>query len=187
MNTQFEKGHTPWNKGKKMKSNYQGFQKGHGFSGGGHRRGVKISEEAKKKISKSLTGIKRPPRTLEHRRKISKSLMGRFRGEKSPSWKGGKNSIKNRWRGSMDYKIWRDDVFGRDGYICQMPWCKSGETYLEAHHIKMIEHSPELIYNTNNGITLCRKCHRGIRRREELFEKMFKEILICYYQPNNTN
>jgi len=57
-----------------------------------------VSEKTKLKISKSHKGIlpwntgKSHPKKV--REKISKSLYGRFRGVKSPNWKGGKKIIK---------------------------------------------------------------------------------------------
>ena len=39
--------------------------------------GLRHTEDAKKRISEKLTGIKRPPRTQEHKDRLSKSLTGR--------------------------------------------------------------------------------------------------------------
>lgn len=48
-------------------------------------------------------------------------------------------------------------VFKRDNFICQQ--CKSNG-YITAHHIKSWTHYPKLRFITNNGLTLCRDCHK---------------------------
>lgn len=62
-------------------------------------------------------------------------------------------------RNSTRYKYWRKSVFERDGYICQ--GCGVNKN-LQAHHIVHwadCKDNKDLRYATENGITLCRKCH----------------------------
>lgn len=69
------------------------------------------------------------------------------------------NSIgeNHKKRNSYGYRKWREAVIARDK-VCQ----KCGSTKnLEAHHIKPFSMYPELRLDLNNGLTLCRKCHRG--------------------------
>lgn len=59
-------------------------------------------------------------------------------------------------RNTYDYRKWRSKVIERDK-VCQM--CGSNKN-LEAHHIKPFSKYPDLRLCLENGITLCRKCHR---------------------------
>jgi 5-methylcytosine-specific restriction endonuclease McrA len=54
---------------------------------------------------------------------------------------------------------WREKVYRRDDYTCQN--CKDDRGgNLNAHHIYSWSHYPSLRYITNNGITLCERCHK---------------------------
>lgn len=86
--------------------------------------------------------------------KYKKTLVG----ELSHFWKGGRTKESKLRRTSTDYKEWRLKVFTRDGFKCQS--CGSVGRNLEAHHIKEVCDYPELIYDVNNGITLCHECHK---------------------------
>jgi 5-methylcytosine-specific restriction endonuclease McrA len=58
---------------------------------------------------------------------------------------------------------WRMRIFERDNYICQL--CKKRGGKLEAHHIKSFKYHKNLRYKIENGITLCKECHKEIHRR----------------------
>lgn len=81
----------------------------------------------------------------------------RFKGDKSPQWKGGRTSEWKCILSSAEYKEWRQRVFQRDGYTCR--WCGSKKN-IEAHHIKGKAAHPELMFDVDNGLTLCHECHR---------------------------
>jgi group I intron endonuclease len=57
-------------------------------------------------------------------------------------------------------KEWKESVYLRDKYSCQKCFNEKGFT-LNAHHIKPKEKFPELMFDVNNGITLCNSCHRA--------------------------
>ena len=94
------------------------------------------------------------------------------KGELSWFWKGGKTKESKLRKTNSQYKEWRDKVFKRDNYICQN--CGKHTRDLEAHHIKEQSKYPELIYDVDNGLTLCHECHKltdnyGYKARWENF------------------
>ena len=130
-----------WNKGNKIKEKYpkMGFQKGH----------PKFT---------SLEGIRRAAEKQS--------------GANHHNWKGGITPLVVRIRGCYKVRQWRNDVFTRDDFTCQNCLVRGGK--LVAHHIeaffnimkknniKTYEEAIdcEELWNTNNGLTLCNKCHR---------------------------
>ena len=67
-------------------------------------------------------------------------------------------------RNSKEYKRWRNLVFERDNYTCQMCGKRGGK--LNAHHIVRFRKSIEKRVDVSNGITLCEDCHRRLHRKE---------------------
>ena len=59
-------------------------------------------------------------------------------------------------KNSNEYKAWRGNVLKRDKGVCQ---CCGLEDKLQAHHIFGCEEYPEMAYDEDNGITLCKFCH----------------------------
>jgi len=86
------------------------------------------------------------------------------KGENSHFWDGGKTNKNQILRSRAEYTEWRLKVFIRDEYTCQDCGKKSGngyKVYLQAHHLKSFSEYPDLRYEVDNGITLCKDCHRG--------------------------
>jgi len=166
--TRFQKGLTPWNKTEGVHINcrncnkdmriepnqvgrkkfcckacfYEGrelknlFEKGHADLVPAESRGH--SEETKQKIS-------------DHQRKNTHT------GEKSPNWRGGLRTERQRAMGRWEYREWRQAVFARDNWTCQS--CNVRGCYLEADHIKPWCAFPALRYDVDNGRTVCKPCH----------------------------
>lgn len=120
---------------------------------------ISRNPEVREKISLSKLGDNNPSKRLDVRKKISESRVGRFAKENSPNWKGGISRASDILRSTPEYREWRTSIFKRDKFTCKK--CnkkKSGE--LESHHIDSVNNNMELITSTNNGITLCKSCHK---------------------------
>lgn len=96
-----------------------------------------------------------------------------MRGENHPRWKGGigRHDLERKRFESVE---WRRKIFARDGYKCAE--CESKKE-IQAHHIKRWCDYPELRYEMDNGITLCKLCHSRTIGKEKEYEKKFKELL----------
>lgn len=108
--------------------------------------------------------------SLKTKRKMSEALIGKL----NPNWQGGITPLNKSIKRNYKYRQWRSDVFTRDDFICQE--CGKRGGYLHAHHIKSFSSilqfyeittlkqalKCEELWNINNGITLCEKCHKKI-------------------------
>ena len=132
--------------------------------------GKRHTDETKRKMSESHKGkntwSKGRKWTDEQRRNLSKI---RKRGSENPNWRGGKERHgrdgKDEYN-SLEYHIWRDNVFKRDNYTCQH--CKTRGCLLNAHHIQPWALFLELRYTVENGLSLCTKCHFAEHKRIKL-------------------
>lgn len=120
------------------------------------QRGKIVSEETRLKLRAAKLGKKFPNTT----------------GIKSSQWKGGITPLTKLIRHLFEYRQWISDVFHRDDFTCQTCFKRGG--YLHAHHIKFfsvifkennIKSVQDAIdchelWNINNGITLCKECHK---------------------------
>ena len=128
------------------------------------RKGIHLSAELKQKLSKAVRGYR-------HSEEALCKMRGIHGGDKNPNWKGGITPQLHLIRNSPAIIQWRNSVFERDNYTCQN--CGTKKVYLHAHHILNFCNYDELRFVLNNGVTLCKHCHRG-------FHKQFG-------QRNNTN
>ena len=143
-------------------------------------KGRKFTEEHKKKLSEAHLG-KRHEAWNKNRKMNDYPQCGYKNGHKSYLTENSKIKIglavRKRYdiigrklhsrsyhiANSKEYKQWRISVFIRDNFTCQN--CQIRGVYLEAHHIKSWAHYPELRYDVENGVTLCRGCHKLTRKR----------------------
>jgi 5-methylcytosine-specific restriction endonuclease McrA/predicted DNA-binding protein YlxM (UPF0122 family) len=161
-----------------------------GFYGKKHTENTKIkiseanlgrhhSEEAKRKISEVLKGEKHPMYGKHHsketKKKISETKSGKHlseetkrklsevkKGKKHPNWKGCITPKNTKIRSSLEMRLWKKAVFERDNFTCQKCGKKGGD--LHAHHINNFADFPELRVAIDNGITLCKECHKEFHR-----------------------
>jgi len=167
-------------------------------------KGKKLSVKHRKKISvalmgnKNTLGFKHTEKTKKRRSEIAikngfgKFMLGRClseetkakireasKGEKGNNWQGGKTSKNMIIRASAQSQTWRRGVFVRDNYICQK--CKIRGDKLCSHHIRGFAQYLELRFAINNGITLCKNCHKKfhtIYGRKNNNEKQLKKFLL---------
>lgn len=121
-------------------------------------------------------------------RKCQAKWQRGLRGDKARNWRGGRSSQAKVERGRIEYKEWRDAVFRRDDWTCQI--CKKRGDYLHAHHIKEFAKYPALRTTLINGQTLCRKCHRKVhseRMKKNAIKKSksreIKQYTISFIRP----
>lgn len=131
--------------------------------------GKKLSFESRKKISTALKG------------KIPKNVLrGDFVREKNWKWIPDRTKLKDAHgseeRRSSKYKYWRRQVCLRDNFKCKIanPDCNGR---LEVHHILGYTEYPELRYEINNGICLCKFHHPRKRKDEARLSPYFQEII----------
>jgi len=135
------KGRASWNKGLKLseipKYKNMGFQKGHpthvGVERGWFKKGV---------IPETCFKLNDP----------------RITGKANSNWKGGVTPENQKIRNSIEYRLWRESVFARDGFTCVD--CGKRGGVLNADHIKPFALFPELRFAIDNGQTLCVPCHK---------------------------
>ena len=82
-----------------------------------------------------------------------------------------------------EYQKWRKEVLQRDGHKCQWPGCNITKE-LEVHHIRKFADNKHLKTAVFNGISLCKKHHRGIHSKEEMYELLFSKIVEDQIKKN---
>lgn len=117
-------------------------------------------------IKTRRTGI-RNGRTPWNKGKKNPSMMGK----NNPNWNGGITPLGAYIRTSLEYKHWRTKVFIRDNRQCVL--CGSGLEIEADHYPKLFSQILRqdkidsfekaaaclLLWDVNNGRTLCRNCH----------------------------
>lgn len=121
-----------------------------------------VTEETKKKTSKTLTGFKHSEAT-KMKMKIAK--LDNFL-ENPISYKNGKPRYPAAW------ELFKLEIRKRDNHQCVL--CQS-KLNIHGHHIDENKHN----INPNNLITLCSKCHhiihpKGFYKNTELVNKKIK-------------
>lgn len=143
------------------------YQKGHKQSNTGRthfKKGVKHTDKWKKMMSKKMQGnINGFYKGMDS---WNKGLKGYKAGKENNMWKGGISSANDKIRKTEEYKDWVMNVYKRDYYTCQDCGIKCRAKNIISHHIKSFAEYPESRFDINNGITLCRSCHK--KRHKEI-------------------
>jgi hypothetical protein len=126
--------------------------------------GLHHSEETKIKMRLSHIGLPSPTKgKVAWNRGIKlwwKTKPPMMLGKDNPNWKGGISPENHKIRNSIELRLWRESVFSRDNWTCQNPMCNKVGGNLHAHHIKSFSGYPELRFAIDNGMTLCKECHK---------------------------
>lgn len=132
-----------------------------------------FSEEHRKKLSEAKKGVKNP----KFEKHPSKETLMKISGKNHHNWQGGISGWRTILMNSMLYKAWRNAVLERDKFTCQVCGERGGK--LQTHHIEPVrDHKNDLlIFDINNGITLCKDCHIQTLWHEYEFVDQFNEIL----------
>ena len=127
------------------------------------RKGIPLPEETRKKQSVALKGKQNAlgvKRSVEFRKNLSDYWANNQ--EKHNHFVDGngakRTTIRRAEMGRLEYRLWRESVFERDNWTCQL--CFRRGCRLEADHIKPWAKFPELRIAIDNGRTLCYECHR---------------------------
>lgn len=99
-------------------------------------------------------------------------------GENASGWNPNlTDDERENGRGSHAKKVrkWREAVFSRDSHTCKSCSDNKGGN-LNAHHILPWSKFPEVRFDVDNGITLCKPCHHKYHRLYRLVECNHKTI-----------
>ena len=187
----FQKGYTPYNKGKKVLN-----RKSPPTFTDTHRENLSLSLKGKKCPNKSKPGEKNPFYGHKHTEKTKeeirlkktgkpciwtedgrRSFHEKMSGENSPHWIKDRSLLKkDNKRNDVAYGEWRKQVWKRDGWKCRIN-NKDCRGKIIVHHILSWRDFPELRYNINNGITLCQAHHPRKRAEEKRLIPAFQELV----------
>jgi len=100
----------------------------------------------------------------EHSKTCSYKCAGKYRslyirGENHPNFVQG-SAHTRALRNTEEYNNWRFSVYKRDFYTCRTCNKHCRKKDIVAHHIKSFKDFPDLRFDIENGVTLCRSCHK---------------------------
>lgn len=117
-------------------------------------------------------------RKIKTSRETLLKILESRKKEKHWNWKGGISKERDKDMTTEKYKNWRISVFLRDKRKCQI--CLSDKD-IQAHHIQSYKHFINLRYDINNGITMCKDCHKEFHKEYGMkFFGLFDYIEFYY-------
>lgn len=164
-------GKVTWNKGIKGTAGFALYPEIR-YKGPAWNKGIKYSEEYKKRLSKAHIGKK-------HSDEWKKNMSERMKGEKHPMWIHDRTKLQTNHKERHSYRNsdWVKQVKKRDNKTCKIN-NKECNGRLEAHHILPWRDYPELRYDINNGITLCKFHHPRKYVEERKLSNYFQELIL---------
>lgn len=141
------------------------------------RKGRIVSEDVKKRISKSMILNGHTPPVLKGKKNhfYGKNMFG----ENNPRWIKDRTKLQTSYteRRSSRNNDFIKQVRMRDGCKCKID-NKDCKGQLEVHHILSWRDHSELRYDINNGITLCHFPHPRKYEDEKRLSPYFKELIV---------
>jgi hypothetical protein len=123
------------------------------------KKGGHLSTKTEFKVGHKV-GMTGKKHAIESKAKMRLAQLG----EKSHMWRGGITPINELVRASRDLRMWRESVYKRDDKSCLACGNVSAKRY-NAHHIYNFSRFPNLRFDVNNGVTLCKDCHSEFHKR----------------------
>jgi hypothetical protein len=179
-------GQTAWNKNKKLGKNIK-----HSIAMTGRKASEetkkRMSDVRKGKMPKNISTISGWNKGIRHsnetKKKISLSRLGKCSGSDNNLWRGGRMQFypeNEKIRKSSEIMLWKKACMERDNFTCQKTGQRGGR--LVVHHINNFADFPELRTSISNGVTLSVEAHRefhkkyGVKNntREQLLEFLNK-------------
>lgn len=122
--------------------------------------GRKHTPETKARIGKESA---RPKPAL---RGAGNGMYGRT-GPQNPRYVDGSSTQRRADTATAEYRNFAVRIYERDAYTCRRcGTTRSGPRTICIHHVKPWAGNPELRWDENNVITLCKPCHDYVHSRE---------------------
>jgi len=141
------------------------------------RRGIErrtVEDECRKRVP----AMNELNRILHSDDEWCKRMSAKLQRVTLAEWVGFRQTrSKDRISLTPEWRAWRKAVYDRDGHRCVL--CSKHKrqlkTPLEPHHILRRKDCPERTFDVNNGVTLCRTCHKSyVNNREKKYQAWFQ-------------
>lgn len=159
INSESHKGQVPWNKGLKIEQpKYLKKYSQKGFCNNTKKTHIKKGQHLSRE-TEFKKGIH--PKTEFKKNHIPWNKGKKYfqiSNKNHWAWKGGITPENEKIRKSIEWKLWREQVFNRDNFVCWV--CNQKGYKLHPHHLLKFSDYPGLRFEVNNGLTLCKFCHK---------------------------
>lgn len=117
---------------------------------------------------------------------FARELARKRRGKNSPNYNpnlSDQDRLDRKREYTFELFQWRKSIFKRDNYTCIC--CRQKGKVLNAHHIQSYTKFPALRTEINNGITLCKNCHKSFHKQYGV--KTFTSQNLYEFIKNNNS